>query len=611
MRRIPARIILSRGRLRPVAALFALLTAAMLWGLVPGSAGSSPSPEASPGKLSLTLGTTSDADNLNPFIGYSGTSYEIFHLNYDFLVGYATDLSPRPELATSWETSPDGKVWTFHLREGVVWQDGRPFTSADVVFTYMFIIDNGLTAFTSYTNSITRVVAVDDLTVRMYCSKPKANMLRLWIPILPKHIWEDVPGDRAGVDWAVEPPIVGTGPFQTIKVKKGEYIKLEKNPRYWIAGKPTVDEIVMSVYENRDTMTQDLKTGALDYATDIPPAQFKALDAETSLTTHAANIRYFDEVCMNCYDSPDSLGNPVLRDERFRRAISWAVDKQKIVDFSYGGYARVGQGIIAPEVPSYAWTPAPEQVFGFDLDKARSLLDTAGYSDTDGDGVREHDGKPITLRLWARSDDVASQNSGKLIAGWFEEIGLKIVFQTLDSGAISDALYNYKGDTYAPDYDLYIWGWGQYVDPDYILNVYTTGQIAGWNDPCWSDERYDELYARQAQTIDPAARKPLIDEMVSMFYDSAPYIVTDYEQQLEAYNTSRWQGWTQAPEGGPVAFVNDNIDTYLNLRPVAAARADDSSSTTWVYALVGAIAVVAVLAALLLSRRRRGRKVEE
>ena len=137
------------------------------------------------GILKAQFGTTFDADNLNPFVGYSGTAYEIFHLNYDFLVGYDTDLSPRPELATSWETSPDGKVWTFHLRQGVTWQDGEPFTAADVVFTYTYIIKNDLTAFTSYTNSIEKVVALDDFTVKMTCSAPKANMLRLWIPILP------------------------------------------------------------------------------------------------------------------------------------------------------------------------------------------------------------------------------------------------------------------------------------------------------------------------------------------------------------------------------------------------------------------------------------------
>jgi len=603
-------------RARVTIAVFGLLlTAGLSWSIGAALADSSPSAATSGGPLKVQFGTTFDADNLNPFVGYSGTSYEVFHLNYDFLVGYDTDLSPRPELATSWETSPDGKTWTFTLRRGVLWQDGEPFTAADVVFTYMYIIDNNLTAFTSYTNNIEKVEALDDFTVKMTCSKPKANMLRLWIPILPAHVWSKVPGKRAGVDYVNKPPIVGTGPFQTVEVKKGSYVKLVKNPDYWDTGKPTIDELVIAIYQNADTMTQDLKTGALDYALGVAAAQFKTLAAEPSLTTDHANLRYFDELCMNCYDSSDSLGNPVLRDPQFRQAISWAVDKQKIVDFAFGGYATVGQSIITPDVPTYAWSPAPEETFGFDLEKARQLLDEAGYKDADGDGLREYKGKPIDLRLWARADDVASQATGKLVAGWFADIGLKITLQTLDSGAISDALYNYKGSTYAPDYDIYIWGWGEYVDPDYILNVFTSGQIEGWNDPIWSNPEYDKLYEQQAQTIDPAQRKPLVDRMQQIFYTEAPFIVTNYEQQLEAYNTDKWEGWTRVPVGsGPVAFINDNIDTYLNLRPkVAAGEAggDSGGGNSLIYLAVAvAVAAVAVVAVLIL-RRGRGRTLEE
>jgi len=603
-----------RRRRRVVFTSFVLLlTAGLSWGLGNALADGSPPPSAAAGTLKVQFGTTFDADNLNPFVGFSGTSYEIFHLNYDFLVGYNTDLSPRPELATSWETSPDGKVWTFNLRRGVKWQDGQPFTAKDVAFTYNYIIKNNLTAFTSYTNNIKEAVAVDDFTVKMRCTQPKANMLRLWIPILPEHVWSKVPGDKAGKDYINKPPIVGTGPFQTVEVKKGNYIKLVKNPYYWVEGKPTIEELIIAIYQNPDTMTQDLKTGTLDYALGIPTAQFKALAAEPSLTTNQANLRYFDELCMNCYDSPDSLGNPVLRDPKFRQAISWAVDKQKIVDFAYGGYATVGQGIITPDVPTYYWKPTPEMTFGFDLQKAGQMLDAAGYPLRNGVRVDKR-GKPISLRLWARTDDVASQSSGKLVSGWFKSLGLKITFQTLDPGAISAALYNMKGNTYAPDYDIYIWGWGEYVDPDYILNVYTTSQIGNNNDPCWSNAEYDKLYQQQARTIDPAQRQPLVDRMQQIFYTQAPYILTDYEQQLEAYNTHKWEGWTRVPEGsGPVAFINDNIDTYLNLRPkVAAAEAGGSSSgNSLIYVVVAvAVAVVAVVAVLVL-RRGRGRALEE
>jgi peptide/nickel transport system substrate-binding protein len=173
-----------------------------------------------------------------------------------------------------------------------------------------------------------------------------------------------------------------------------------------------------------------------------------------------------------------------------------------------------------------------------------------------------------------------------------------------------------KGNTYAPDYDMYIWGWGEYVDPDYILNVFTTSQINGWNDAVWSNAEYDKLYVQQAQTIDPAKRKPLVDRMAEIFYTEAPFIITNYEQQLEAYNTDKWEGWTQVPEGsGPVALINDSIDTYLNLRPkVAAAKAGggSTSGSNVVYYVVIAVVVAAVaVVAVLLLRRGRGRELEE
>jgi peptide/nickel transport system substrate-binding protein len=589
-----------------------LFVLGLAWGLSATRAEGSPSPSASAAPLTAQFGTTFDADNLNPFIGWSGTSYEIFHLNYDFLVGYDTDLAPRPELATAWSVTADGKTWTFTLRPGVKWQDGKPFTARDVAFTYNYIIDNDLTAFTSYTNGIESAEAVDPYTVVMHCSKPKANMLRLWIPILPEHIWSGVPGDRAGKDWAVKPPIIGTGPFQTVEVKKGQYVKLVKNPHYWLPGKPRIDELVLAVYQNADTMTQDLKTGTLDYALGIPPAQFRGLQPDPSLKVNAAELRYFDEIAMNCYDSADSQGNPVLRDPRFRQAISWAVDKQKIVDLSYGGFATVAQGLIAPDVPTYYWQPPTASVFGFDLQKAGQMLTDAGYPLKDGARVDKR-GRPITLRLWARADDVASQSTGKLVTGWFSQLGLTIDYQTLDSGAISDALYNYVGDTYAPDYDMYIWSWGQYVDPDYILGVFTSAQIGGWNDACWSNAEYDKLYAQQARTIDPAERKPLVDRMAEIFYAEAPFIITDYEQQLEAYNTEKWEGWTQVPPGtGPAAFVNDNIDTYLNLRPrLAVEPASGGGGSTAVYVAVAVIVLAVAIVVVLLLRRGRGRMLEE
>jgi len=159
---------------------------------------------------------------------------------------------------------------------------------------------------------------------------------------------------------------------------------------------------------------------------------------------------------------------------------------------------------------------------------------------------------------------------------------------------------------------MFIWGWGQYVDPDYILGCFTTDQIDFWNDACWSNKQYDALYQRASTTIDPVQRKPIVDQMLKVFYDSAPYIIWDYPQQLEAYNTNRWTGWTHVPSsGGPVLFITDNIDTYLNLKPAAAASSTSGTPTS-VWIALG-VAVVLIVAGIVVLARRRGRaaSVEE
>ena len=122
-------------------------------------------------------------------------------------------------------------MWTFHLREGVTWQDGVAFTASDVAFTYNYIIDNEMGAYSSLTTFIDKVVAVDDPTVEISCSKPKANILRTWIPILPEHIWSKVKPAAAGAGYRNKPPIIGTGPFQVTEVKKGDYVRMVATPR--------------------------------------------------------------------------------------------------------------------------------------------------------------------------------------------------------------------------------------------------------------------------------------------------------------------------------------------------------------------------------------------
>ena len=596
--------------------LLLLLLAAGVVGVARAGASSSPVPAE---KVTLHIGWVQEPDNLNPFIGIQGTDYMLWHMNYDFLVGFdAKTLEPRPELATAWEVSPDGKVWTFTIRSDSKWQDGVPVTARDVAFTFNYINDNQLLNLSTYTNGITKAEVVDDTHVKIYTKAPKANMLRMVVPILPEHIWSKVTGKAATTSYQNKPPIVGDGPFQVVEWQKGKFVRLAANPTYW-GGKPKVDEVILELYTNPDTMAQDLKLGTLDGAVDIPPAQFKPLNGQDGITTSKSTSWNFIELAMNSYDSPNSKGNPVLKDQQFRTAVNWAVDRQKVVNVAYQQYATLGSSLVVP-YSKYHWEPPAGEAFGYDPAKARQILDAAGYKDVNGDGFREtKGGKKLVLRFYATTDSTQNQTAGKLIVGWLKDVGIKLDFQVIDSGALINYQYEYTGNTYTPDWDMFIWYWVQDVDPNFIVDIYTPQQIEGWNDCLWTDPEYTRLNAQQATTIDETKRIPIVQQMQQIFYQGAAYAILAYPYQLEAYNTDKWQGWVHvpgaAPDGqqGAVIYNYNNIDTYRFVEPKAAAATTAKKPLVnwgWLAAgLGGALIMLGVM--FWLSRHIKPRQEED
>ena len=597
-------------------ALLLLLVVAAVVGVARAGASSSPAPAA---KVSLHIGWVQEPDNLNPFIGIQGTDYMLWHMNYDFLVGFdAKTLEPRPELATKWEVSPDGKMWTFTIRGDSKWQDGVPVTARDVAFTFNYINDNKLLNLATYTSGITKAVAVDDTHVQIYTAKPKANMLRMVVPILPEHIWSKISGKAATTSYQNKPPIVGDGPFQIVEWQKGKFIRLAANPTYW-GGKPKVDEVVLELYTNPDTMAQDLKLGTIDGAVDIPPAQFKPLSGEPGLATSQSTSWSFIELAMNSYDSPDSKGNPVLKDQQFRTAVNWAVDRQKVVDVACQKYGTLGSTLVVP-YSKYHWEPPTDQAFAYDPAKARQILDAAGYKDVNGDGYREtKDGKKLVLRFYATTDSTQNQTAGKLIVGWLKDVGIKLDYQVIDSGALINYQYEYTGSKYTPDWDMFIWYWVEDVDPNFIMDIYTPQQIEGWNDCLWTDPAYTALDAQQATTIDEAKRIPIVQQMQQLFYEGAAYSILAYPYQLEAYNTDKWQGWVHVPGNAPggqqgaVIYNYNNIDTYRFVEQKTATTAPKKQPTVnWTWLAVGlGGSLILVVAMFLLTRVFGKRRREE
>ena len=597
------------GRRALLTAALAALLALTLCGAALAS--TSPSPAAT---TTLHIGWLQEPDNLNPFIGIQGTDYMLWHMNYDFLVGFdAKTLEPRPELATKWSVSPDGKTWTFTIRSGEKWQDGQPVTARDVAFTFNYINKNQLLNLSAYTDGIVSAKAVSDTTVLITTSAPKANMLKMVVPILPEHIWSKVSGKAATTTYQNSPPIIGDGPFQIVEWQKGKFVRLVANKHYW-GGAPKVDQVVFQLYTNPDTMASDLKLGTLDGAIDVPMAQFKQLGTTPGITTNEGTSWRFTELAMNCSTSKYSKGNPVLRDVRVRQAVNWAIDRAKVVSIAEQNYATVGSSLIVP-YSKYHWEPPADQAYAYDPSKANAMLDAAGYKDVNGDGYRETlQGKKLDLRFYATTDAPDNQTAGKLIVSWLKNIGIKVTYTVIDPGALTDAQYNFVGNNYAPDWDMFIWYWTQDVDPQFMLSIYTPAQSTGygWNDCLWTSPAYTKLNAQQSQTIDDATRIPIAQQMQQLFYQGAGNAILTYPYQLEAYNSDKWQGWVHVPgdstsaQKGAVLYSYNNIDTYRFVSAKTAAAATSSSSSTLLIVVIVA-AVVVVLAAVLLLRRSRGR----
>ncbi len=618
----PHGLLQSRHARWALLALAALLVAGMVVGLADAFAASpAPSPSSAPGEVVLHLGWTSEPDNLNPFVGYMSECWEIWALNYDYLFTSGQHNAPALDLASAFPTqqnggiSADGKVWTIHIRSGVKFQDGVPLTAADVAFTYNYVIKNDMAQYTTYIAGIKSAKALDPTTVQIVCAHPMATgfMESQSVPILPEHIWSHVSPPAAGSNYSVKLPLVGSGPYQVVAFKKGSYIEMDRNPGYW-GPKPTVSKIFFEIYQDADTMVSDFRSGTLDGVWGVPPAQFQQLKSVAGVKAIAYSYYALDDIEFNCYDNAASKGNPVLRDWKFRNALNYAVDRQRLCAIAYDGLAQPGSTILPPGTwvdPDYHWQPSATQAYTFDLAKAGGLLTAAGYPLKNGVRV-DKQGKPISLRLAVPSDNSNQQTEAKLITGWLRQLGLKVTMSAEDSGALYSAMANMKGSTMTPDFDIVVWDLVGNYDPGQTMYYFTTSQFDMNNLYFWSDKTYDKLAVDQASALDPQQRKDIIWQMQQIMYQQTPDIVLNYPENLEAVNTAKWTGWTGlwGAAGGPVWNCQGNIESYLHLRPAVVTAATSGGSHGTLIAIAAIVAVLVVAAIVLLTRRGRGRQAE-
>ncbi len=507
----------------------------------------------------LRVGSTTDIDALNPFTLFSTQAFDVMQLVYDKLMEYDADFNIKPALASEVATGDGGKTFTYTLRSGVKWQDGKDFTADDVVFTFLMVRDNEYGTYGAYLKELTDIKKVGDNQVRLTYSEPQVLDPGVILPIAPKHLWEGISKDDL-TDYANEKP-VGTGPFAFDSWEKGKVVTVNRNDSWW-GDKPAAEKVTWTKFGSDDIVTQALKSGEIDIVPEVPPTIFKGLDGAQDVAATAMDSFSFHMIGFNCSEEPTSKGNPLLRDQAVRQALSCAVSRQQLVELALAGYGQPGVDLIPPAFGDFHFTPAPADVLDNNPGKANQLLDAAGYTQRNGDGIRESkDGKPLAFRILAIADTAVDVKAAELFITAAKAVGIGLKLSTTDADSMGATVFNTDG----PDWDVMVWGWdsGLY-DPSYLLSVGITDQIGGNNDTFWSNPRFDELYNQQNHTIDRAARVKLVLEMQAIHYASCPYIVMWYQKKLAGTRTNTWGGWHAMNGGMTLNFSRAN---YLDVKP--------------------------------------------
>lgn len=593
--------------LRRSAAIAGLLVLAATAGSlleVPSLASSSPS-QAAP--VRLRVGTTVDLGTDNPFADTAGNDYVVSTTEYDMLLKFADeDLSAAPSLATGCSHSSDYMTWTCTLRSGLKWSDGTPLTSSDVAFSYRFVIEHHISQYVSYFKSNPTFETPDPTTLVWKADRPTfAPQMPPWVYIVPEHVWAKYQdADLKTIRDVTNTPAVGSGPFVMTSWTRGQGWSMDANPYFW-GPKPSVQGIDFRLYSNQQAMIQALKNGEIDIADGIDPNLSPSLQGASNVTIQKVVSDWWLSFAFNFGgQGPQADPLPALHDLRVRQAIEMAIDKEAIVQKVYAGDAAPGDTIIRPASVYWHLSIPQDQQYPYDPAKANQILDEAGYVDTDGNGIRNdpQTGQDLTLFVPASEATTGAVDAGRLIVGYLKRIGIHMTLQPASDAKMSD----YWG---AGNFDAYIWYWSGDPDPNYQLFVFTSAQCGSWEDGCWKDPRFDQLYDQQGQTMDRSSRLKIVQEAERLAYQQIPDIVLAYPNWLEAYRSDRFTGWVGAPGVDGYLVPQYNYDSFLYVHPVRGGSvATPGSVPGWIW-LLGLAAVIG--GTVLLIRRGRRRELGE
>ncbi len=591
-----------------------MLTLGPAWAQTSTPSASGDSGSASTGKVVFTIGTDSDVTSLNPYKLCCGPDYVYLHLIYDLGIAFnKADLTPAPELITSWTPDESSMNWTLKVRTDATWHDGTPVTADDIAFSFSLVADNQMPFYKDYLPFSPTFEVKDPETIIWHSTQPTfAPDVPPYIPIVPKSVWGKfvVPGDAKATRKAVrefpnDDPL-GSGPFTLTEYKKGQFLRFDTYPDYWGGQPKAIQEIVLRVFSSQEGMAQALKSGEIDFAEGMKPNLFNSVKNQPGIGGNVATSGCWTNLAWNFGgQGPQSNPNAAIQDVKFRQAMSQAINRDDVVKKVFSGEATPGTSILLPN-PNGRWVAdIPENLrFDYDPQAAMQTLDAAGYVDTDGNGIRnaKGGGPDINLNLLVITDVDGSVETGQLVQGWFKDVGIQSHFTTVNTNKAYDLWYT-------GEWDAYLWDWCPDPDPDFMLSVFTTDQCLGWSDGCYSNKAYDKLYDMQRTQLDPNDRKQTIDKMQLMVAQEIPTMVIANEPDLQAFRSDRWTGWVREPdvEGGLYMWGWTN-DQFFNLTRVGSEETSSPGLSGWVW--VTAVSAAGIVLAGVLVFRRRHREEE-
>jgi len=471
----------------------------------------------------IRVGLDVDAGTGDPRLARDTSAFRLGELVFDGLVELDTALVPQPALAETWE-NPDPTTWVFHLRQGATFHDGEAVTADDVVYTFQSILDEAFAAPNrALYVPITSVTARDPQTVEFKLAEAYAPFLNYMnMGVVPQHIAED-----PASDFANNP--VGAGPFKFVRWQKNNQIELEAFAEYW-QGPPALAGVRLQIVPDNTVRATGLETGDLDFI----HSPLSPQDVERLKTTDGVDVS--EQTALGYTYLNFNTADPILSDVNVRRAIAQMVDKAVISEQIYQSMDIPGESPLVPNT----WWYSEVADHPYDPEAAAALLATAGWVDTDDDGVLDKDGQKLTLVLKTHSEDPNRIQTIEYLQNVLTENGIEASVETAEFPTFFDQLMNH-------DYQIGLVGWLRLVDPDYAMfNQFRCDGTSNYGQYC--NQQVDDLLQQGRTTLEPEQRVGIYQEAARIIVDEVAYDVLLYQGYIVA-TRDNVEGFQPHPAG--------------------------------------------------------------